>query len=128
MKVHQINIIPTTQKELKPYNYKRVKRLSRMSGKSEEYVTKLFDAEYAKLKPQHDNKGETDESRYANDSQFDGELVKQLYTAVLNRLGINSDDSPTSTSRVHGFNLEESVKYLLDIGYSKQFVASYRGM
>ena len=126
MKVHQINIIPTVQKELKPYNYKRVKRLSRMSGKSIKEVEDLFVEEYAKLKPQDDNKRTNADERYINDAEFDQELVGQLYKAVMKRLGINDDSSPTSESRVHGFNLEESVKYLLDIGYSKQFVASLK--
>ena len=128
MKVHQINIIPTVQKELKPYNYKRVKRLARMSGKSEKEVEDLFVEEYAKLKPQADNKRENKDERYINDAEFDRELVGQLYKSVMKRLGIATDDEslPVSESRVHGFNLEESVKYLLDIGYSEQFVASLK--
>jgi hypothetical protein len=76
-----------------------------MSGKSEKEVEDLFVEEYAKLKPQADNKRENKDERYINDAEFDRELVGQLYKSVMKRLGIATDDEslPVSESRVHGF-------------------------
>ena len=123
MRTHHISIIPTVHKELNPYNYKRIKRFSRMSGKSEQEVEQIFKEEYAKLKPQPEQKNDHKETRYIDDSKFDRTLLSQLYNRVMERLGIaNESLSFVMESRVHGFNLERSEKYLLDIGYSKKFV------
>jgi hypothetical protein len=123
MRTHHINIIPTVHKELVPYNYKRIKRFSRMSNKSEHEVKKIFEEEYNKLKPQHERKNDSEKTRYVNEEKFDRELEAQLYRAVMERLGIHDESlSFVSESRVHGFNLERAEKYLLDIGYDKKFV------
>lgn len=107
-----------------PLNYKRIKRLSRMSNVSEEIVTKIVKQEYRKLKKQSDDKKEKTDTYYINDRQFDNEMVKQLYLNVLHRLGITTGFE--STSEVHGFTIDQAADYLLDLGYSKPYVENLK--
>lgn len=115
--------IPTALTELAPFNHKRISRLSRMSGVSEEEVTDIFDIEYKKLKNQVNNSK-------INKALFDGEMLKQLYVNVMQLLGIQSQaltlSSFTSFSHIHGFNLATAETYLLEIGYEKKFVQSLK--
>lgn len=107
-----------------PLNYKRIKRLSRMSNVNEDIITKIIHQEFKKLKKQSDDKEEKTDTYYINERQFDNEMVKQLYLNVMHRLGITTGFE--STSEVHGFTLDQAADYLLDLGYSKPYVENLK--
>lgn len=117
-------MIAGTEEQQGPFNYKRIKRLSRMSGLQEEAVHNLIVQEYQGLKQQRDEKDLDIGQRALNEAQFDTELLKQLYGRVLTRLGIENDYQMEAA--MHGFDLKSAETYLLDVGYSKPYVENLK--
>lgn len=98
---HKIDTKPTVHKTLRPYNYKRLRRLSRMSGKPYKEVASLFSRLYKKLL--EDLNAKKDES-YLSDRQLDADMIEQLYQQAMTKLGIanegltNREQTSTQTS------------------------------
>lgn len=127
--VHKIDIIPTVHKDLNPYNYKRVRRLSRMSGVPEETVMHYFMQEYARIIEEAKAKGAKDTTH------LDSYQLSQLYGNVTSRLGVADNSlivkqkSATSLSKsfemkahLSGFDIPTAERYMTEVGYSSNFI------
>lgn len=117
--------LPTYSK-LRPYNYSRVKRLSRMSGKTQEEVLKTFNERYEQIVREKQERGE-------DVTHLDSYQLSELYEQVTKILGVNNEpltvqasaEPATFEANAHlvGFDVAVAEKYLQEVGYTSNFIS-----
>jgi hypothetical protein len=107
---HKINIKPTVHADLKPYNYKIVRRLSRISGVDSKTIEQLFLREYARI---------IAEARDANQkdlTHLDAYQLSELYRSVTKRLGVGDNDLVVTKDTSTELNASVSPKFEMRSG------------
>lgn len=111
--------LTTEDKKKGPYTLKRMRRFSRMSGFPLEDVKNVFVREYKRI---------LDLNEASSNKKTNAQILSDLYKNVSKILGITSESSAqfVSESRVKGFTVVTASQYLLDMGYSKEFIDSLK--
>ena len=112
-------------REARPYNYKRIRRLARMSNKSEDFVLNLLSNKFDEIVKKMKENGE-------GTTHLDSYKLSELYRDVTKELGVadepltvqaSSDcDEFESLSHLMGFDVAVAEKYLSEVGYSSNFI------